>query len=256
MAKKKVTAAKPPIGGAIYVAPVGTTLPTNATASLNAAFNALGYISDDGMTNSLNRESETIKAWGGDTVLTLMTSMEDTFSFKLIEALNTYVLEVVRGSGNVSGSLAAGIEIDVNAADLDYYSWVVDMILADGVVERMVIPQAKVTDIAKITYVHTDAIGYDVTITAEPDDSGNSHYEYIYGASSAVADPVITISTHSATITCSTSDAVIHYTLNGQTPTEASAVYSAAVTTTAGQTIKAKAFKAGMLPSGVAVATD
>lgn len=256
MAKKKVTAAKPPIGGAIYNAPVGTTLPTNATSTLNAAFKALGYVSDDGLTNAEARESETIKAWGGDTVLTLMTSKDDTFSFKLIEALNVDVLKTVRGSGNVSGSLAAGIAIAVNSDELDYYSWVVDMILADGVVERIVIPQAKITDIAEIQYVHTDAVGYDVTISAEPDDSGNTHYEYIYGAESAVADPVITISSHSATITCATSDAVIYYTTNGMTPTEASAVYVSSVGGLTGKTIKARAYKAGLLPSGVAVATD
>jgi len=256
MAKKNVTAAKPPIGGAIYNAPVGTTLPTSATASLNAAFNSLGYISEDGMTNGGDRETESIKAWGGDTVLSLTNSVEDTFSFKLIEAMNVDVLKTVRGSGNVSGTLASGIAIEVNSDELDYYSWVVDMILADGVLERIVIPCAKITEIAEIVYVHTDAVGYDVTITAEPDDSGNTHYEYIYGATSAVADPVITISSHSATITCATSDAVIYYTLNGMTPTEASAVYTGAVGGMTGKTIKAKAFKSGLLPSGVVSKTD
>jgi len=256
MSNKKVSAAKPKIGGAIYAAPVGTTLPTNATSSLNAAFNALGYVSEDGLTNGGDRETEKIKAWGGDTVLSLLTSKDDTFSFTLLEVLEVEVQKVVRGAANVSGSLAAGIAVQVNSDELDYYSWVVDMVLTDGVLQRIVIPCAKVTDIAEVVYTHTAAIGYDVTIDAEPDESGNTHYEYFYGASAAVADPVITITSHSATITCATSDAIIYYTLNGTKPTEASAVYSGAVGNMTGKTIKAVAYKAGLKPSGVVSKTD
>ena len=35
---KYVTNAKPKVGGAIYSAPTGTALPTDATSALNAAF--------------------------------------------------------------------------------------------------------------------------------------------------------------------------------------------------------------------------
>ena len=40
-----VTAAKPKIGGAIYMAPTGTELPTDAETALNAAFVNLGFVS-------------------------------------------------------------------------------------------------------------------------------------------------------------------------------------------------------------------
>ena len=89
-----VTAAKPKIGGAVHVAPVGTTLPTDAISALDVEFKSLGYISEDGLTNENSPESEDIQAWGGDIVLNVQTSKPDTFSYKLIEGLNVMFLNL------------------------------------------------------------------------------------------------------------------------------------------------------------------
>lgn len=179
-----VSAGKPKVTGAIFIAPVGTTLPTDSTTALNSAFVELGYASDAGVVNSESRETETIKAWGGDTVLKPFTGKEDTFKFTLIEALNVNALKLVYGDSNVTGDLTNGISIKSAAEDLDYHSFVIEMVL-NGAVKRIVIPSAKVTEVGDITYADGEAIGYDTTLSAVPDAAGGTHYEYIKAVSNS-----------------------------------------------------------------------
>lgn len=172
-----VAAGKPKIGGAVSVAATTTTLPTDATTALASAFSNLGYISEDGMTRAITRESDNIKAWGGDTVLAVQSEFGETFQFRLIESLNVEVKKVVFGDDNVTGAIATGITTKVNSADLTEKAWVIDMVTREAVT-RIVVPNGKVTEIGEITYSDSDVIGYDVTVTAFPDATGNTSYEY------------------------------------------------------------------------------
>ena len=173
-----VTTGKPKIGGAVYRAPLGTTLPTDTTTALDNAFIDVGYISEDGVTANISRESEDIKDWGGTVLTTTQTSKTDTINFTMVEALNVEALKVVHGDANVTGTLSTGITVTENATELDAHAWVIDMVNLDGTAHRSVYPSAKVSEIEEIVYNATDPVGYGVTLTAMPDASGNTHYEY------------------------------------------------------------------------------
>lgn len=177
-----VTAGKPKVGGAVNVAPIGTTLPTDAVAALNVAFVGLGYCSEDGLTNANTRSSTDIKAWGGDIVLSIQDEKTDTFSMTLIETLNVDVLKEFFGAANVSGTLATGITVNVNSAELVERSWAIDMIMRNNTVKRIVIPNGKITATEDVSYTDSEASGFGITITAYPDATGNTHYEYIKAA--------------------------------------------------------------------------
>lgn len=155
-----VTTGKPKKGGAIFRAPLGSTMPTDATTELDEAFVCLGYCGEDGLTNANSPESDSIKAWGGDTVLTYQSSKEDTFTFVLIEALNPDVLKAVYGDANVSGTLADGITVKANSDPQEAAAWVIEQVMRDGAHKRIVIPSAAVTEVGDITYSDEDAVGY------------------------------------------------------------------------------------------------
>lgn len=174
-----VTAGKPKVGGAVYRAPLGTTLPESVTDTLDAAFKELGYISDAGVKNSNSPSNTAIKAWGGDTVLDVQTEKPDTFQMNFIEATNVEVLKTVYGDDNVSGTLATGITITANSQEQNNQVLVIDMVLKNGSVKRIVLPDCKVTAVADIVYSDSTAVGYDTTLSAYPDSDGNTHYEYI-----------------------------------------------------------------------------
>lgn len=177
-----VTAGKPKVGGSLYLAPLGTELPTDASSELSSDWRGLGYVSEDGVTNNNTPESDAVKAWGGDTVLNLQTSKDDTFGFKLIEAMNINVLKSIYGENNVT-EVDGVIKVTANSQIADSYSWVIDMALKGGVLKRIVIPNASITELGEISYTDSDAVGYEATVTAVPDTAGNTHYEYIEGGS-------------------------------------------------------------------------
>lgn len=174
-----VTAGKPKVGGSIKRAPLGTTLPTSATDTLDAAFENVGYISDGGLVNSNSPSSENIKAWGGDIVLTTLTEKPDTFKFTLLEAMGVEALKAVYGDANVSGDLTSGITIHANSTQQPDCSWVIDMYYKNNTIKRIVIPTAGVSGVGDVTYADGSAVGYETTISAMPDGNGDTHFEYM-----------------------------------------------------------------------------
>lgn len=177
-----VSYGKPLTDGAISTAPLGSTLPTDATTKLDTKFKSLGYVSEDGITNENSPESEKIKAWGGKTVLVSQTEKPDTYQFTLIEVLNLDVLKVVYGDENVSGTLKTGITIKANAKPMQARCFVIETLLNGDTIKRMVIPNGVISEVGEISYKDDEAIGYETTIECLPDKYGNTHYEYIKGA--------------------------------------------------------------------------
>lgn len=177
-----VSVGKPKTSGGVYRAPLGTTLPTDAVTALDAAFKSMGYITDAGLTNGQSYDSTTIKAWGGDIVITTHDGIEDTFQFNMMETLNPEVQKAYYGDDNVSGTLATGMTVNVTNADPGDYSWVFETILRNGAVRRIVVPDARISEKGDVVYVDNECITHPITLTAIPDENGKAHTEYTKSA--------------------------------------------------------------------------
>ena len=176
---QNVSFGKPKATGAVFIAPAGTTLPTDGTTALDNAYKDMGYISEDGYVQSIETDTAEVKAWGGDTVLTAQSSYKETHTVNFIET-NVNTLKAIYGSTNVT---EAGGKITVNSKStpLDECVVVIELALTGGRVKRVVIPHAKIADRSgDISYTDEGAVTYPAKFSASPDaTSGNYHIEYI-----------------------------------------------------------------------------
>jgi hypothetical protein len=139
--------------GEIYVAPLGTTLPTSVTATLNAAFDSVGGISEDGFKRRPEREGSDVKDWAGDSVRDLQTAVKHDFSFVMLETsdITKELLGMEEGVGWTGEQLPP-------------QSWVIDWHDGDSTT-RFCIPKARITAEDEVDHSAKDVVKYGVTIS-------------------------------------------------------------------------------------------
>ena len=180
METKYISPGKPRVSGGIFRAPAGTTLPADAKTVLDNAFVNLGYVSEDGISNSNIAEITEVYAWGGNSVMNSVNRKPDTWVFTLLEALSPNVLKTVYGDKNVTVSAdGKSINIMATADDAEEAVYAIDMALSGGALKRIVIPKGVISNVAEIVYKDNSPIGYKITVNALYDANGKSHYEHI-----------------------------------------------------------------------------
>lgn len=156
--------------GAIAHAPLGTSVPTDFYDALNQAFNEVGYVNEDGVTEKEGIESKKITAWqNGDTVRTVQTAHALTYELTMLER-NDETIAIAYGNGN-----AASHKINGEAKVHEVY--VIDCLDGNDVV-RIVIPDGQVVDKKEVAYKGLEATAYGVTIEAYPDANGDKAFIY------------------------------------------------------------------------------
>jgi hypothetical protein len=181
---KNVLAGKPLAAGGVWRGPLGSTLPTNASTALNASIKATGYISEDGLTETVGRTTENVKAWGGDIVKVLQTEYSVTYQFTFLESIKTEVLEAVYGADNVT-KVAATVStgtlhtVVLNSDQMPHEVFVFEVRDGDARL-RIVVPDGQITEVGDVTYNDGSVIGYPVTVTAFKDSTlGGQAVKYI-----------------------------------------------------------------------------
>ena len=184
--KANVTFGKPAVGGSIYRALCSgsPTIPTTVDETLDEDFVCLGYVSEDGVSHTMENTEDGIKAWGNDIVLMPDVDRTDDFKFTLLEVQNEDVLKAVFVDSNVTVTAATStkpkqIAIASNTTVQPDCVWVIEMLMQGGNPKRIVIPKGYIMEIGEIVYKDDEAVGYEVTVRGKADVTGNTHYEYM-----------------------------------------------------------------------------
>jgi hypothetical protein len=182
---ENVSFGKPKATGALFVAPAGTAVPSSAAASLDPAFQNLGYVSDEGLVNNVETDVEDVFAWGGDNVLSDQTTYMEMFTFNLIET-NVEVAKLYYGEDNVTVD-GDNITIRANSKTLPEIVFVAELVMTGGRVKRIVVERGRIADrSAEISYVDGEPVAYPINLKAFPSSTdGDTHKEYIAAIASS-----------------------------------------------------------------------
>jgi len=177
-----IVAGVPLATGGVLIGALNATAPTTASSAI-AAFAAAGYIGEDGVTETNERNTDKIRAWGGDTVKIVQTEHNVSYKFTFLETLNTDVLKAVYGDANVTTTAATAStgtlqKVLINSSTLPHKSYVFEV--KDGNAKiRIYVPDGQITEVGDVTYSDSEVVGYEVTVECFADASGNKAYKYL-----------------------------------------------------------------------------
>lgn len=165
--------------GQVYFAPVGTPLPTDPDAALNAAFVGAGFLTEDGASISVGPEILDISAWQArNPIRRELTGQTITASFTFQQWNEENVVLAFGGGAVTNLGGGAGYRYDFpDASDsLDERSLVIDAI--DGSTHhRFVFPKGNVTEAVESQFQRTAAALLPVTFRVlEPNEGASPGY--------------------------------------------------------------------------------
>ena len=176
---KNVLVGIPDVSGGLWVGDLvedTTSLPDASTTLADAGFTSVGFISEDGVTEASERDTDKIKAWGGDTVRVIQNEHSLTYSFTFMESGNHEVLKLIFGDDNVEID-GENVIIKKNSKVLPHKTWVIEVLDGEKKI-RLVVPDGQITETGERVFVHSDVIKMEITVEAFNDSEGNKGYEY------------------------------------------------------------------------------
>jgi len=147
------------ITGKVYIGDTTATAPTASDSTLTG-FTELGYVSADGVSFTIDKSTNQIRAWqNSDLVREVVTEGNVTYSFMLLES-NQDVIEAYFGGSMVDGK----IEVNPSATG-GKKSFVIDVVDNDKAI-RHYVPTGEILSVEAQTIQNGEALMYGVTVTA------------------------------------------------------------------------------------------
>jgi hypothetical protein len=151
--------------GRIYMAPKGTTAPTDLTTAWAAGWKDLGYMSDDGVSLEYSTDVEDINAWQSlSPVRRILTGVDMTLGFTAIELKADTITLYFPGSSLSTNTGVHTLTIPSAPGSAEFafgLEW------EDGTItNRLIIPRGEVTERGAVTIGRSEAVGLEMTVSA------------------------------------------------------------------------------------------
>jgi hypothetical protein len=168
-------------GAGIYLAPVGTAAPTDTVAPWPAAWNILGYASDDGPTVGQSTDTNEIVPWQSMVPLrTVVTKRAVTVQFILWQ-INEMTVALYFDQP-VPTATAGAFSMDVKSSGSQQLHAVGIDTADGGRAMRVIFPRASLTDAGDMQIKRGEAVPLDCKLSAL--DSGGTLATILVGPSS------------------------------------------------------------------------
>lgn len=168
--------------GAVAVAPLSTTAPTDARTALPNTWASGGYIDENGIALSISKSFTTIKDWAMSSVRKALTDFDGTIALSFLQ-VDEFAAKRVLGTANVTKTAAnsthgeqlnLGIGPDVAPAE----SWCFSM-KDDNRRVRVYIPNGQITEISgDVSFTPGAANVWPCTLSCYDDGTGHSIYVF------------------------------------------------------------------------------
>ena len=167
--------------GAVAVAPLGTTAPTDARTALANTWTTGGYVSEEGITLGLSRSFTNIKDWSQANVRKALTEFDGAVKCSFLQ-VDEFAAKEMFGSTNVTKTAANAthgeqLKIAIGAELAPAKSWCWNM-KDDNRRIRVYLPNAQITELGDVQFVPGAGNIYPSTISAYPDANGKSIYVF------------------------------------------------------------------------------
>jgi hypothetical protein len=162
-------------GADAYVAPYGTSGPTDVATAWPAAYKPLGLLSEDGATETREQDSADHFAWGGILVRTTRSKFKRSMTIICLED-NLNVFEIVNPGSTtdtVTGLTTRTVKVPSGANILAY-----GLELRDGdITKRRLIPRGEVVEVGEVALSDSEMTAFELTLSIYPDADGVLYYD-------------------------------------------------------------------------------
>lgn len=168
--------------GAVAIAPIGTTAPTDARTALSGTWVSGGYIDENGIALSISKSFTTIKDWAMSVVRKALTDFDGTIALSFLQ-VDEFAAQRVLGTANVAKTAANSthgeqLKLSVGPDVAGAESWCFSMKDGNRRV-RVYVPNGQITEISgDVSFTPGAANIWPCTLSCYDDGTGHSIYVF------------------------------------------------------------------------------